>query len=487
MTVPQNVKLARHAGDLNDDGHDIFAGGSDIYNVKTNGTLVGDGSTDDTVALQAAIDAATASGTRSATLYFPPGTYLIGGALQDTGAFNGQIILPDVPIDSSHPEIVIRFLGASRPPFAIVPTQPIPAPGGYSILKSTLTGASGTASVISAGNTDYNNISVVVEDLVCIAPADPTMKFWNLQRSQGATVQDVMIWTADWLGGTLPTHSNATGITLPGDTQGNYTRVEGLSVRNFYTGVRGGDLVVASGVQVSVCVVGWENPAGSWPTVIEDIYLNGCLYGIRGTGGASTLDVLRYSHEHYPSDPTYATVYDLDDSSDYIIGAIRWWDVEWSVGPDHVFSRNSGANVSDAEVGPLTSAGSAQLAYGQWTSTVNITATTEATANTIVTASAFTADGSSTYLVESFIPSATKGVTYTQFWLYEGSSSIGAFGVQGVAGAGQSLKLEAHVLPAAGSRTYSLRGSVDAPTGTATGGAGGAGAYVPGFIRVTKV
>ena len=39
----------------------------------------------------------------------------------------------------------------------------------------------------------------------------------------------------------------------------------------------------------------------------------------------------------------------------------------------------------------------------------------------------------------------------------------------------------------AAAHTYSFRASVDAPTGTATGGVGGTGAYVPGFIRIIKV
>ncbi len=127
-----------------------------------------------------------------------------------------------------------------------------------------------------------------------------------------------------------------------------------------------------------------------------------------------------------------------------------------------------------------------RMAYGQWTTGVNITATTEATANTIVSASAFTAAGSTTYRVHMFIPSATKGVTYTQFWLYEGSSSIGAVGVCTNATT-VSVYMTCDVTPASGSRTYSLRASVDAPTGTATGGAGGAGAYVPGSIVVVTV
>lgn len=329
--------------------------GLPYFDMQQDGLLVGDGVTDDTAAFQAAITTGTGGGAQSCTFYFPPGTYLIGGALQDTGARNAQIILPVIPISASTPQIVIRFLGSSRPPFAIVPTQNIGAPAGFSIIKSTLTGASGTAAVISAGNTTYNNLRVELEDLICIGPANPTMTFWNLQNSQGTTIRDSMVWTADWLGGTLPTHSNSYGVKLPGDTQGNYTYVEGLSVRNFYTGIRGGDLVKAGGLQISVCVVAWENPAGSWHSLIRDMFLNGCLYGIRGTGAQSQLDVLSYSHEHYPSDPTYATVYDLDDPSNYIHGAIRWWNVQWSVGPDHSFAVNGGSHTSNAEVGPLTS------------------------------------------------------------------------------------------------------------------------------------
>jgi hypothetical protein len=123
--------------------------------------------------------------------------------------------------------------------------------------------------------------------------------------------------------------------------------------------------------------------------------------------------------------------------------------------------------------------------YAQWTTSVNITATTEATANTIVSGNPVVYDGATIVVIEAFIPSATKGTTYTQFWLFDGSSSIGAIGVCQVAG-GTSLKLETRLTPSAGSHTYSLRGSVDGATGTATGGAGGAGAYRPGFIRITS-
>ncbi len=325
-------------------------------NVKACGAA-GDGVTDDTAAIRACIDSATASGTQSATIYFPPGTYLIGGALQDTGAFNAQIPLPTVAIGTSTPQIVIKFMGAARPPFAVVPTQNEPAPAGYSVLRSTLTGGTGTAAVFSAGNVGYNNISVFVEKLICLSPSNPSLTFWNLQNSQGGGFQDVMVWTDDWLGGVVPTHSNSYGVKMPGKGQSNYTYVVGLSVRNYYTGIRYGELCFAKGLQVSVCIVGIELPAADFPSVIEQVYFNGVPYALRATGGISPVDILDYSHEHYPSDPDWATIYDLDDPSDYLYGSIRWWNVEWSVGADHIFDVNGGANTSNAEVGPLTSGG----------------------------------------------------------------------------------------------------------------------------------
>jgi len=58
--------------------------GSQVYNVKAYGAK-GDGTTDDTAAIQAAINAAiAAAATRGATVYFPSGTYVIASTTTDT-------------------------------------------------------------------------------------------------------------------------------------------------------------------------------------------------------------------------------------------------------------------------------------------------------------------------------------------------------------------------------------------------------------------
>lgn len=158
------------------------------YDAKVDGGCHGDGATDDTVHLQTLINTATANGTKSATIYFPPGTYLIGGALQDTGARNAQVLLPNVSFNTQ--QVVLRFVGAVPPPTYGTATASTPMAGDYfSIIKSTLAGASGTAACFaasqwSAGPT--SNLVVCLRNLICEAPTNPTFTFWNLAGTIGS-------------------------------------------------------------------------------------------------------------------------------------------------------------------------------------------------------------------------------------------------------------------------------------------------------------
>jgi len=130
------------------------------------------------------------------------------------------------------------------------------------------------------------------------------------------------------------------------------------------------------------------------------------------------------------------------------------------------------------------------------TSSVNLTATTEGTANTIVTGSAVTYDGSTIVQIE-FVCTAvntTSGAAnhYAQIWLYDGASSIGEIAfVQGTGGAGGGIYMSVHgarrLTPSAATHTYSIRGSVDSGTGVAAAGTGGVGTVMPMYIRITKV
>lgn len=321
------------------------------YDAKIDGGAVGDGITDDTTALQTLINTATANGTRSATIYFPPGTYLIGGALQDTGAggFNGQIVLPEVA--STDTQITIRLIGANRPPIAA--HGPLPDQE-YSVIKSSLTGASGTASCISGGNftwTDYNNIEVVIQDLIFIAPNNPTFTMLNMASTQGGAYSGLIIATVSWTGSpTQPTNSNAYGLKLPGYGCANYTYVDGILIGAFYTGLLQGELAVVRGYCTGYCIVGVEIPNLAHASLIISMQQSGCTYGIKATG-TTYCDILQYDAEHYTAPPWAVTVYDLDDASDYLHGHIHWMGVAVGGALDHLFTVNGAANASYHEIG----------------------------------------------------------------------------------------------------------------------------------------
>lgn len=336
--------------------------------VVTNHGLVGNGATDDTAALQALITLATAGGTKSCTIYFPPGIYLIAGALQNVGAFNGQILLPTVALTS--PQITIAFVGAARPPFALHGTAP--SPGGYSTLKSTLAGAAGTAAVISGGNTGQNNVQVVVRNLICDAPNNPTFTFWNLSTTQGGQRDGLLItvngvWSLTF---TQPSNANAYGIKLPQTNNSDLSVEDAVMVIGFYTGILHGELVNAEYI-VSLCMVGVELPFMYHPGGFFRIVATSTPRGVKATGGACYVDFW-YDAEHAntgaggggPVNPAWAViVYDVDDASNYIRGHCRWFGVKAGVGRDNSFTVNGAANLRAEEIGALP-AGSPSGAAG---------------------------------------------------------------------------------------------------------------------------
>jgi hypothetical protein len=136
---------------------------------------------------------------------------------------------------------------------------------------------------------------------------------------------------------------------------------------------------------------------------------------------------------------------------------------------------------------------SSEITHNEFTSNKTVTATAEASADTVVSATAHTYDGSTDVLIHFFAaearPSAgTIGQTLT-FYLFDGSSSIGEIGkiiTQAAQNANQPISLWRKLTPSAASHTYSVRAIVNGATsGVVVAGAGGSGAVVPGFIRVT--
>lgn len=133
-----------------------------------------------------------------------------------------------------------------------------------------------------------------------------------------------------------------------------------------------------------------------------------------------------------------------------------------------------------------------EFAYNEFTAPVATTNTTEATAAAVATASAVTFDGATAVWIEFFSPDAGPNTASRTaiFALYDGASSIGIMGDVSMASAnnGGGLMLKRRMTPAAATKTYSVRLYIGGGAGTVTAqaGLGGAGVYMPGYIRITK-
>lgn len=133
-----------------------------------------------------------------------------------------------------------------------------------------------------------------------------------------------------------------------------------------------------------------------------------------------------------------------------------------------------------------------EIDYVEFTSPVNITATTEATSNTVVTGSAVTYDGVTIVLIEYYCPRSRvpAGNNDLNYSLWDGSTDLGLLGLLEGPDAANELRvpsrLARRLTPSAASHTYSIRAYVNTGTGHADAGAGGIATIMPGFIRITR-
>ena len=138
-----------------------------------------------------------------------------------------------------------------------------------------------------------------------------------------------------------------------------------------------------------------------------------------------------------------------------------------------------------------------EVDYTQFTSPVTITATTEAGATTIVTATGVAFDGSTVGIVEFFTPylqPSTNAGDSIVLCLFDdtggGAASIGKPG-QETTPASSALRTPTFVAvrltPSNATHTFSMRAFRVTANGTVSAGAGGVGNTSPGFIRILKL
>jgi hypothetical protein len=258
--------------------------------------------TDDTKAIQAAIDESDARG--GGTIYFPPGTYYIHGALGGAHGENAQLRLPSV----NNRSVAITFLGACKPVMGL--------PGGLadnaggSVLFSdcqsdgegSMIGVKGPTSInpsmnwpfLSNVHPHFENLAITITDFRTVkngTPFGPSITALNLFNAQAASTRNVVIryrapnfHTAGgaWPGTHPPiSYPNAAGIKFPQVLNNIHCTAEGdLVVCGFPTGVVVSELFCGFRVSVHGCHTGLFIGHSSHSLVIQNVVSQWNHFGI---------------------------------------------------------------------------------------------------------------------------------------------------------------------------------------------------------------
>lgn len=319
-------------------------GGMTVFNVEDYGA-VHDGVTDDTSSIQAAINAAYVAG--GGIVYFPSGTYIIGGALVNSagtgiGSPNSQLYIEY--------ETVATGTGFSRSIKLLGETPPAPnasALGNYAInnsgaiLYSTITGTGTIPSILgSDGSVSVNGLNIATVELenltfrvkANIGVAGPTMSAVNLKKVAFGSVENVVC--------DLDVSSNLSifpiaasyGIIMPGPDNGAFSPINNTLVTGYKYAYAFSEHSTGNNINAIACEHAFVmNPFGGSAHDMHFGRLGAqwCKYTITGSGTSNLLiENLDIEHQHSPFIEWFTTDYIINDNSNLLSGHISYHMVE---------------------------------------------------------------------------------------------------------------------------------------------------------------
>jgi hypothetical protein len=334
-----------------------------VYNVEDYGA-VHNGSTDDTVAIQAAITACNSGG--GGVIYFPIGIYVIGGALVGTTGgttYNSQLTIPFVD-NNNETRKTFHLLGEVCPNFSQssgINDSGIThiAPSTGVILKSTVAGSGTNPSVICGGK--YNattalwgngNANQIIVENIQIQPVVDgdvavTIGGLNLRGCLDTVVKNVCCFPFNTnIVDTAVPKNNCVGIAMPIFGCSNHNMIEKCNVGGFETGYRFGEHTSFKDLVAIGCLYGYEQPINYQLCKGERIGSYWCANNIIFTGGDSNIKIDALQVEWYDGAKWFDTVQTVLDTSNYGHGEIHYNITEMGVGFNNAkFSKSGGANL----------------------------------------------------------------------------------------------------------------------------------------------
>ena len=228
---------------------------SHVFNVMAYGAK-GDGATDDTAAINAAVSAAYAAGVADssfyAVVYFPPAQYLLSGATTASSSNKGNAQIP-LPVRAVAGQKFVLVLRGVRSSTALPHWQQTTPQKSGSVLISTITqnvdGTFGPPSVIGGPTPAqgygqatglFSNIQVVIDGISVSVPADPKTMCFDLSGCAEANIISASANAATTPGlgmPTAPTHSWAVGLYMPHTRNNDLCLVQDYSCEGMYFGM----------------------------------------------------------------------------------------------------------------------------------------------------------------------------------------------------------------------------------------------------------
>jgi len=318
-----------------------------IYNVKNFGAK-GDGTTDDTRAIQKAINQCALGG--GGTVYIPNGKYILSDTLTNSGATNYVNSLLYIPS--------VATLSTSRTAIKIVGESNIITPSGYSnivgfnvptkgvILAGRTAGTGTRPAVIStkgtAGNyRDYNYNPIVLENLLITTntiggTAAPTLSGINMLHAATVSIRNVAV-TLDTINqaSVTPVGSEVAGFIISGDNNDGPNLIEGAYSSGYKYGYIVGDHTTLTNAYAFCSYYAFAFTAGDWSiqgrvgtaACVNQLYIpNFDVMGI-AKDSSTFLDIVfetEVDSTAYHGIFWYSTQMNVIDSGNLGRGVVRW-------------------------------------------------------------------------------------------------------------------------------------------------------------------